>query len=573
MVLQTNNQHSFSSASQLQFLVNSPKKQGNVWNVRKAPNERSPSFVNGQNSIAEKTIEKLKSVLQLRNLFSDKQTKLYSFMTKQVLREEVQDSILSVEARGKSARDMFLKQKICCEVNLWDKMTKLKFLNWDDLCRRVKLKDKTVEFQLKTMASLFSRLLVIARSDRDLDFQQAISEHEFNNINPMLINPDGNLLTCKNKSDLIHALEEQSECINVPESVEILPTKRFIVIDGMAVVQALIQIVTHETCKQLAKAYVKGIDTQLHTYTGGRVIFDNYHKQVSIKDDLRYVSITSEDFLVDDSTPIRDRKKFLASKTTKGSLTLFLADKVIKHCKTPVITVTRRDVLSNSFDIQPTVGVSTQKEADTLMMLHALDIKRQDCNSAVDFFTQDTDWNFDEEKLGILFDDMVQHILYSVVSLFSLESGTCDCPNTIPYTDVEHTELEVGDVTTVMCKDGYNAVVESSCHTSGTWTLNRLTCILRKNKLTCLNKIGALSCPAGQTMSIVSVFYGRLDKTTCISAGMYSTNCQDVTEAATYVETLCNGKNVCSVDARNFPTDPCLGTHKYHRIVYDCLAE
>ena len=57
-------------------------------------------------------------------------------MTKQVLRLEAEKSILSTEARGEDAKMSFLQQRLSGEINLWDKMTKVKLLNWDDLCKK-----------------------------------------------------------------------------------------------------------------------------------------------------------------------------------------------------------------------------------------------------------------------------------------------------------------------------------------------------------------------------------------------------------------------------------------------------
>ena len=53
-------------------------------------------------------------------------------MTKQMLRPEAEKSILSMEARGEDAKTSFLQQRLSGEINLWDKMTKVNFLNWDD---------------------------------------------------------------------------------------------------------------------------------------------------------------------------------------------------------------------------------------------------------------------------------------------------------------------------------------------------------------------------------------------------------------------------------------------------------
>ena len=171
-----------------------------------------------------------------------------------------------------------------------------------------------------------------------------------------------------------------------------MPNMKFLVIDAMAVVQALIYAVKFKTCEDLGKAFAKSIDAELQDYMGGRVIFDNYDKLISIKEDIRYAYAPCDDFIVSDRTPIKDKKKFLASRHSKDSLTLFLADKLIMLCKRPVVTATRMDVRTNSKDIKPTTGVSLHEEADTLMMLHALEIANVETGCQIEFFTQDTVW-------------------------------------------------------------------------------------------------------------------------------------------------------------------------------------
>ena len=37
-----------------------------------------------------------------------------------------------------------VNERICGSVNLWDPMEKVKLLNWDDLCKQIKLKSSTL---------------------------------------------------------------------------------------------------------------------------------------------------------------------------------------------------------------------------------------------------------------------------------------------------------------------------------------------------------------------------------------------------------------------------------------------
>lgn len=54
---------------------------------------------------------------------------------------------------------------------------------------------------------------------------------------------------------------------------------------------------------------------------------------------------------------------------------MYLADKVISCCQEPVVTVTKRDGLTNVPGYIPVTGISTHEEADILMIPHAVNEK------------------------------------------------------------------------------------------------------------------------------------------------------------------------------------------------------
>ena len=64
----------------------------------------------------------------------------------------------------------------------------------------------------------------------------------------------------------------------------------FLVIDGMAVVQAVMHAKKFVNCSEMSVKVVHFIDKILNEYEGGRVIFDNYAKKLSLKDMFRYGS-------------------------------------------------------------------------------------------------------------------------------------------------------------------------------------------------------------------------------------------------------------------------------------------
>ena len=69
----------------------------------------------------------------------------------------------------------------------------------------VKVRDKTVD--LRETKALYERLMVLARSNRDIGQKQAVGTYEFTLTPRSLFAPDGSVLPCSDKSKLIHALE------------------------------------------------------------------------------------------------------------------------------------------------------------------------------------------------------------------------------------------------------------------------------------------------------------------------------------------------------------------------------
>jgi hypothetical protein len=179
-------------------------------------------------------------------------------MTKVVMPENIENDILNMEERGLQALQSFVEQRICGNTNLWDRMTKVKFLNWEDACKTIKLKDNAGQVALKATNSLFARMLMIAKSNRQIDLEDVVSNHEFTAINPTLMNSDGSLIPCTGKSELIHILEglvahDEHEPDSGVASADYIDT--YLVIDGMSVVHELLSAMPSKTCKELGDAF------------------------------------------------------------------------------------------------------------------------------------------------------------------------------------------------------------------------------------------------------------------------------------------------------------------------------
>ena len=353
----------------------------------------------------ENNVLQLKEVLSKSNPFTvskcedGTEMKLYNITTNVIMPQNVQDSILGTEERGRTAYCNFVKERIQGQNNLWDKMTKVKVLGWNAGCTTIKVASGSTEVNLKASNFMMARLLVITRSTREIDLKEVIGNYEFSTTNSMLMKADGSLHPCEDKSQLIHQLEAlvADEPVTEepsPEEVAILE-QTCIVFDGMAVVNEL--IVAKESikkCSDLANYFVNAIDRKSSDYSISCVVFDNYSIQASMKYNTRQRrtggrSSRTPDYKIDDSTKINDFTTFLRSTKTKELLTLYLAQKVAENCKSQVTTVTHLGVSTNQSPADIVDLNSSQEEADTLLILYAAEIHKSGFH--VHIYASDTD--------------------------------------------------------------------------------------------------------------------------------------------------------------------------------------
>ena len=115
-------------------------------------------------------------------------------MSKEIIPDKVQKSILTTEKTGMEAYKKFVEDRIICNGNLWDKMTKVKQRTWTSAANDIKSNIWSEMLTLKATTSLFVRLLVIARSSRDsVNLEEVICMHEFANTNKYLMAPSGSI--------------------------------------------------------------------------------------------------------------------------------------------------------------------------------------------------------------------------------------------------------------------------------------------------------------------------------------------------------------------------------------------
>ncbi|KAL8578039.1 hypothetical protein ACOMHN_019755 [Nucella lapillus] len=92
--------------------------------------------------------------------------------------------------------------------------------------------------------------MVLARSNRDINQKDAIGNYEFTLAPRALFAPDGTVLSCQDKSKLIHLLiklakdeESQAACMDHQDAMETgtnnSPSRKIALVNGMVLVQRL----------------------------------------------------------------------------------------------------------------------------------------------------------------------------------------------------------------------------------------------------------------------------------------------------------------------------------------------
>jgi hypothetical protein len=279
-------------------------------------------------------------------------------------------------------------------------MKKTKLLTWRSNGKKVKvpLKDKVIE--LTEDRNLFARLMMVAKSRREIDIKEAIKQYEFSVVPRSLFASDGTMLHCSMKSALLAILEKSvlpdasANNNKIPPSS--LPEMTVSVVDGMAELQSLDKPKWVNNCEQLANHFN---DCLFHKYRGSdevRLVFDRYDVPASLKTSTRTLRQGSNEciyYRITDTTQITkvNMKRLLSHTKTKMELTVYLAQKSMEYAQQNG----RRFVVAWACDCkathQDTVHLqSDQEEADTKLILHAIDATANGATT-IEVHSPDTD--------------------------------------------------------------------------------------------------------------------------------------------------------------------------------------
>ncbi|KAG1663115.1 hypothetical protein GQR58_020553 [Nymphon striatum] len=244
----------------------------------------------------------------------------------------------------------YVAQRINGDVSLWAPVKKQKNMIYMSSSKKqaVKILDQTVD--LKETRSLYGRLMVLTRSNRDIDQKNAVGNYEFTLTPRALFSPDGSMLPCTDKSKLIHDLQklEITADINEQEALSINSTNsKIAIVDGMV-------LKTRERRRQ---------GTSPVQY------------QISDDTQIKHIPLT----------------RFLSHEKTKADLTDYLAKVTLDFQRdSPQLVITSASGHTNS-NRNLTFEEKNHEEADTLMICLAVEASHRYPDAQLIFFTPDTD--------------------------------------------------------------------------------------------------------------------------------------------------------------------------------------
>ena len=362
-------------------------------------------------------IHKLHTELgRVGNPFSYTGPELVNIATKAVFGDNITKDVGRFHALGIRLHDEFKTQRLVSEtstMNVWDplKMNKLNLCS--NAKKKIKLKIAGTVKELRADRSLFARLLVVSRSQRQVDLRDTLGTYEFSAVPRSLFNADGTMYLCQQKCKLIEILKSipsappshpQSYSSNYERATAATTAisntsneRNFSVgiVDGMAELQALEKSKDIQTCKDLAEAFSKKIEKKYWEYDEVHLVFDTYtdNSIKSMTRQKRLQGTAPTHYKIMDSTNIANltMKKLLSHTSTKDELTAYLAQKTLQHAQVTnkdFVVAWRTEVASSHCSLD--YLRSTQEEADTKMILHALNAKERGA-AKLFIFAQDTD--------------------------------------------------------------------------------------------------------------------------------------------------------------------------------------
>ena len=361
---------------------------------------------------------------------------IYNLLTKEVMTETVSQDILERDEIGQRIFVEFDTERLTeGRLCVWDKITKKKLKTFRTANATIEINAGGKLVKIKEERGLLQRLIVISRSRSQLDLKKCIGMYEFGVVPRSLFASDGTVLLAYDKAKILHHLEllvsneqqvrhtpametstsvtsnnengqgmEASEIAHAPDVTreglsglnDTSPKYKVIIIDDMALVNAIPKTERIKTCKYFEQFFLDQLSNMAGDYDEVRLVFDRYINS-SLKEQMRRKRTKGKStyYHVKDITLIQNisRKDFLSNIKTKAELTTYLDAQTTDHSKGPTNTLKKFIVTSGTETkgntcVPSTLVTHSQEEADTLMLLHDLSI---DKHAEVVIASPDTD--------------------------------------------------------------------------------------------------------------------------------------------------------------------------------------
>ena len=334
---------------------------------------------------------------------------LYNIATKDLVTEEIQESLLSAKHLGQRQVGEFVSQRLIesfmgahqsnCEqdkakqiVLFSDTMHRNNPPTFDTLyqvSKASKEKDKNTIFRADR--SVLQRLLIACQAGREVDLLTVLS-HELMPVPVSLAETNGKLRTGQ-KAVLANVLTNDTEC---PKQIE-LQGRACLLIDGMALVAAIGKPTDAKTFGDLGDKFLAAVFGSGSCYHEIHVLFDRYEKN-SIKAGTRERRTKTtrpiRRVIENQNVPLPTSwPNFLALPENKADLARFLSEHLITNAPHDKVIVVaggfndRDQAQCSNEEIDSTMLFAAHEEADTRIIYHCI---ASNCDTVV-VSARDTD--------------------------------------------------------------------------------------------------------------------------------------------------------------------------------------
>ena len=335
-------------------------------------------------------ITKISTVFKTHGVNFDLSDVVCNILIKKVLPNFVAERFLEVRPFGQEKYNEFVKQKLEGDGSIWDSIKKEKLNTFSSNNKKFTVSANKQLVQVREERKLMTRLLVASRTRSDIDLPKYLGMYEFSVVPRFLFTIDGTLYQTNDKSVITverrksQIVEENEESIEQSSSSSSSSsrTRKVIIFDGMAIVNKInIKKQKIKNCAEFAEQFVNIIKREASGFDELRIVFDWYEEK-SLKANTRakepkafLFSIRSQ---IQHKLDISWQSNFFQQSKQKNELTEYLSSKIQLQLDIECAIVYGMTCVTNISDLDPELKNYTHEEADTEIVLHAIDVCKRD---------------------------------------------------------------------------------------------------------------------------------------------------------------------------------------------------